>query len=92
MAGGPLPQAAEIKPFYLRLKQGNKRKDEIARPFDYEYYALAQIADPRVIEVYDYGADPAHPYYTVESLDGGDLRELAPFIWKKACSLMNVFT
>jgi hypothetical protein len=56
--------------------------------FDYEFHTLAQMAHPRIIEVYDYGKDDTIPYYTMELLDGGDLKELAPLPWKHVCSLM----
>jgi serine/threonine protein kinase len=36
------------------------------------------VSHPQVIEVYGYGVDEAVPYYTMELLDGGDLRERAP--------------
>src|SRR5262249_5755425 len=41
-----------------------------------------------VIEVYDYGLDAAGPYYTMELLDGGDLREQSPLPWQRACALV----
>ena len=46
--------------------------------FEREFHALAQLSHPRVIEVYDYGVDETGPYYTMELLDGGDLRARAP--------------
>jgi Protein kinase domain/AAA ATPase domain len=39
------------------------------------------------VEVYDYGLDAGGPYYTMELLDGGDLQQLAPLDWRKACAL-----
>jgi hypothetical protein len=53
--------------------------------FEREYHTLAQLAHPRVVRVYDYGVDGAHPYYTLELLDGGDLKDLAPLSWQDAC-------
>jgi len=46
--------------------------------FEREYRTLAGIRHPRIIEVFDYGLDDGIPYYTMELLDGQDLRELAP--------------
>jgi eukaryotic-like serine/threonine-protein kinase len=43
--------------------------------FQREFYWLAQLAHPRIIEVYDYGVDEEGAYYTMELLDGEDLRE-----------------
>jgi serine/threonine-protein kinase len=56
--------------------------------FEREYHTLIQLRHPHVIEVYDYGvfADGT-PFYTMELLDGGDLRERAPVPWRDACSL-----
>ena len=42
-----------------------------------------------VIEVYDYGIDDRTPYYTMELLDGGDLRERSPLPWRDVCSLLR---
>jgi hypothetical protein len=56
--------------------------------FEREFYTLAQLAHPHVIEVYDYGLDAAGPFYTMELLDGGDLKALAPIPFERACALM----
>ncbi|MBN1654828.1 MAG: protein kinase [Deltaproteobacteria bacterium] len=72
----------------LLAKEQDEYNREITRLFEYEFHALAQLAHPRVIEVYAYGKDDATPYYTMELLDGGDLRQLSPISWKEACSLM----
>ncbi|MBN1653560.1 MAG: serine/threonine protein kinase [Deltaproteobacteria bacterium] len=60
---------------------------EIAKYFEREFHTLVQPAHPNVIEVYDFGKDESGPYYTMELLDGGDLRERAPVPWRTACSL-----
>jgi hypothetical protein len=57
--------------------------------FEREFHTLAQLCHPRVIAVYDYGVCPdTGPYYTMELLDGGDLRERAPLPWREACTLL----
>src|SRR5262245_57797521 len=38
-----------------------------------EYHTLAQLAHPRIIEVYEYGVDALGPFYTMELLAGSDL-------------------
>ncbi|HEX6240777.1 MAG TPA: serine/threonine-protein kinase, partial [Polyangiales bacterium] len=58
-----------------------------AAAFEREYHALVQLAHPRIIEVYDYGADDGGRYYTMELLDGGDLGEQTPLPWREACRL-----
>ncbi len=77
----------------LALKQllvgaDERKKRAATEQFEREFYTLSQLAHPRVIEVYDFGIDAAGPYYTMELLEGGDLRELAPLPWKKACALL----
>ena len=57
----------------------------IAR-FRGEFYTLAELKHPRVIAVFDYGlAADGVPFYTMELLDGGDLREQLPVPWRTAC-------
>jgi serine/threonine protein kinase/ABC-type transporter Mla MlaB component len=57
--------------------------------FEREFQTLVQLRHPQVIEVYDYGLLPDKtPYYTMELLDGGDLRERAPLDWQHACRLL----
>ncbi|HKP55634.1 MAG TPA: serine/threonine-protein kinase [Polyangiales bacterium] len=77
----------------LALKQLLKQRDdkharESELLFEREYHTLAQLAHPRVIEVHDYGVDEAGPFYTMELLDGGDLRERSPLPWREACELI----
>ena len=54
--------------------------------FEREYHTLSGLSHPRVIEVYDYGYDDAGPYYTMELMDGEDLRQLSPMPYELACS------
>ena len=57
----------------------------IAR-FRGEFYTLAELKHPRVIAVFDYGVGAqGAPFYTMELLDGGDLREQLPVAWRTAC-------
>ncbi|HKU42371.1 MAG TPA: AAA family ATPase, partial [Polyangiales bacterium] len=55
--------------------------------FEREFHTLLSLSHPRVIAVYDYGVDAEGPYYTMELLDGGDLREQSPLPWREACSM-----
>ena len=62
-------------------------REAAAALFEREFHTLAELSHPRIIEIYDYGLDPEGPYYTMELLDGGDLRDLAPVPWREACAL-----
>jgi hypothetical protein len=57
--------------------------------FRKEYHTLARLRHPRIIEVYDYGIDAEGPYYTMELLDGRDLRALAPMGYRDACRYLR---
>ena len=60
----------------------------VAALFEREFHTLMQLRHPHVIEVYDYGVgDDGTPFYTMELLDGGDLRDRAPMGWREACQL-----
>ncbi len=43
--------------------------------FRREYHTLARLEHPRIVAVYDYVVDPTGPFYTMELLDGRDLKE-----------------
>ncbi len=70
----------------------DRRLTKRVRLFEREYYTLAQLAHPRIVEVYEYGLDheagDESAFYTMELLEGGDIRELAPIPWKEACALL----
>jgi tetratricopeptide (TPR) repeat protein len=58
----------------------------VARLFEREFHVLSLLQHPRVIAVYDYGLDGNSPFYTMELLDGGDLRDRAPLPWRELCA------
>jgi Protein kinase domain/AAA ATPase domain len=60
-----------------------------ARSLEQEYRALVALKHPRIIEVYDYGFDSDGPYYTMELLDGEDLRARCPLPWRVACGYVR---
>jgi tetratricopeptide (TPR) repeat protein len=77
----------------VALKQFTLPKDdrhyaESASLFEHEFLTLAQLSHPRIIEVYDYSVADTGPYYTMELLDGGDLRERTPMPWRDACHVI----
>jgi hypothetical protein len=60
----------------------------VAALFEREFHTLTQLSHPRVISVFDYGVNTIGPYYTMELLDGGDLRERSPVPWRELCALL----
>jgi hypothetical protein len=68
--------------------QNPARSRELTALFEREFYTLAQLSHPSVIQVYDYGLDVHGPYYSMELLDGGDLSTHAPLAFRTACRLM----
>jgi hypothetical protein len=66
----------------------NQDRAAITALFEREFHTLSQLTHPRVIAVYDYGVSSRGPYYTMELLDGGDLREQTPVPWRRACALL----
>ena len=70
----------------LTLSRHERRDQYSVSQFEREFYALAQLSHPRIIRVYDYGVDPAGPYYTMELLDGGDLHDRTPLPYAVACA------
>ena len=53
--------------------------------FEREYQVLAGLDHPRIIRVFDYGVDEIGPFYTMELLEGDDLRSAAPLPYRMAC-------
>jgi hypothetical protein len=66
----------------------DERRALVTSQFEREYHTLAQLAHPRIIEVYDYGVEQGAPYYTMELLGGEDLRERGKLPWRQACALL----
>jgi serine/threonine protein kinase len=79
---------AEVALKQLTGSNDPKRAHLAAALFEREFHTLTQLSHPRVIRVYDFAIDPAGPYYTMELLDGGDLRERTPLPWRDACELI----
>ncbi|HEX4355518.1 MAG TPA: protein kinase, partial [Polyangiales bacterium] len=61
----------------------------IVQLFEREFRTLSQLVHPRIIEAYDYNHDENGPYYTMELLDGGDLRGLSPLPWRQAAKFLS---
>lgn len=65
------------------------RRPHILRLFEREYETLSTLEHPRIIEVYEYGYEGGLPYYSMELLNGSDLRDLAPMPYREACSVLR---
>ncbi|HEX3596376.1 MAG TPA: serine/threonine-protein kinase, partial [Polyangiaceae bacterium] len=65
-----------------------KKKAALAL-FQREFLTLSRLRHPRIIEAYEYGYDDGVPYYTMELLDGRDLRALAPLPFREACRYLR---
>jgi hypothetical protein len=65
--------------------EGSKKKGLITESFEREYQVLASLDHPRIIRVFDYGIDALGAYYTMELIDGEDLRSAAPVPYREAC-------
>lgn len=68
-----------------RLLTETSNVPRVSALFRLEYHTLARLRHPSIIDVYDYGVDEEGPFYTMELLDGKDLRDLAPIPFQRAC-------
>jgi hypothetical protein len=73
----------------VALKRRTVHDERDARMFEREYHTLVSLKHPRIIEAYDYGVDSHGAYYTMELLDGGDLRELVAPPYRTACRYLR---
>jgi len=55
------------------LKAGTGSLAVFAR-FEREFAAIRQISHPNVVKVFDFGMHGEHPYFTMEYLEGTELR------------------
>ncbi len=61
------------------LPDGDRRRRSAARAilrFEREFHTLASLSHPRIVRAFDYGRTDIGPYYTMELLEGEDLREV----------------
>lgn len=76
----------------LALKRLSLSEDDSLQAlplFEREYHTLAELSHPRIIEVYDYGRDDGGAFFTMELLQGADMRALAPLPWPRACGYLR---
>jgi hypothetical protein len=82
-----LATGREVALKQFTLPREDRHYEESARLFEHEFSTLAQLSHPRIIEVYDYSVAETGPYYTMELIDGGDLRERTPMLVPRVDSL-----
>jgi tetratricopeptide (TPR) repeat protein len=78
----------------LALKQlvaapGGARSERHELRFRREFHTMAGLVHPNIVEVYDYGVSKEGPFYTMELLEGQDLRALGRCAIDVACSLLR---
>ena len=54
-----------------------------------EYHTLEQIAHPGIVRVFDFGLHQGDAFYTMELLDGQDLRDAPALDWRAACEVLR---
>jgi serine/threonine protein kinase len=47
------------------------------------------LRHPRIVEAYHYASDPHGLFYTMELIDGPDLRAATPMPWRQTCFLLR---
>lgn len=72
-----------------RLRAHASTDHDASLRFRKEFHTLAGLRHPRIVEVYDYAVDEHGPYYTMELLEGAELRGLAPAEAVDACRLLR---
>jgi tetratricopeptide (TPR) repeat protein len=72
-----------------RIRGEEAATEDAQMRFRREFHVMAGLRHPHVVDVYDYGLDDKDPYYTMELLDGSDLRELGPMPWREACAVLR---
>lgn len=71
------------------LTEGKAHPELIRSMLEREYQTLVTLRHPRIIQVYDFGVDELGPYYTMEMLDGADLRARCPLPWRDVCTYLR---
>jgi eukaryotic-like serine/threonine-protein kinase len=72
-----------------RVRDGQLRRPKVLAHFRAEYHALSRLRHPRIIKVHEFGVFDGVPYYTMELLDGKDLRDLGPVPYREACGYLR---
>lgn len=73
----------------LKCLRSDRADTRAFKLFRDEYRTLCQLTHPRIVSVYDYGVYDTGAYYTMELLDGIDVREAAPLPMRDVCRLLR---
>jgi hypothetical protein len=74
----------------VALKTLDQATPQFSALFEREYYTLASLRHPCVVDVYDFGiTEDGVRFYTMELLDGADLSQLAPLPWRTVCQQLR---
>jgi len=76
----------------LAMKQLVPRKERAEHQrlrFRREFHTMAGLVHPNIVEVYDYGIAADGPFYTMELLDGQDLRAMSGCAIDVTCSMLR---
>lgn len=57
--------------------------------FRREFHTLAGLSHPRIVQVFEFGVDPKGCFYTMELLEGRELRQLGRVEPARACALLR---
>ena len=57
--------------------------------FRREFHSLAHLAHPRIVQAYAFGIDDDGPFYTMELLEGVDLKDMGRQPWPQACRILR---
>lgn len=57
--------------------------------FRREFHSLARLEHPRIVDAYDFGIDDSGPFYTMELLEGADLKDLGQQPWPRVCVVLR---
>jgi serine/threonine protein kinase len=74
---------------WLTVPEGASHARDTKTLFEREFRTLSDLSHPNIIEVYDYGVDAGSAFYTMELVEGSDLRDGAPRPWRDACALFS---
>ncbi|MFK7989849.1 MAG: protein kinase [Sandaracinaceae bacterium] len=80
----------------ILLPKKKRRAQKAVLRFQREFHTLASLTHPRIIRAFDYGVDARGPYYTMELLEGEDLRDVlkerGPLPPSEVCSILRDVT